>query len=96
MDAGAVTTVRTVMRPAHPVQRVTSTSKVRRRRVARSHAGKRRVERAAKASVPVRDGEDVRGHLQRRTRHEERLRRHSRSGRDERLCHRARALPLLG
>jgi len=29
MDAGAVTTARTVMRPAHPVQRVTSTSKVR-------------------------------------------------------------------
>jgi len=48
------------------------------------HAGKRRVERAAKESVPVRDGENVRGHLQRRTRHEERRRRHSRSGRDER------------
>ena len=38
MDAGAVTTARTVMRPAHPVQRVTSTSKMRRKRVARSHA----------------------------------------------------------
>jgi len=38
-----------------------------------------RVERAAKESVPVRDGEDVRGHLQRRTHHEERRRRHSRS-----------------
>ena len=33
MDLGAVTTARTVMRPAHPVQRVTSTSKVRRKRV---------------------------------------------------------------
>ncbi len=36
MDAGSVTTARTVMRPAHPVQRVTSTSKVRRKRVAQS------------------------------------------------------------
>ena len=36
MDAGAVTTARTVMRLAHPVQRVTSTSKVRRKRVAQS------------------------------------------------------------
>ncbi len=36
MDAGAVTTARTVMRPAHPVQRVTSTSKPRRKRVAQS------------------------------------------------------------
>ena len=36
MDAGAVTTARTVMRPAHPVQRVTSTSKVRRKSVAQS------------------------------------------------------------
>ena len=42
-------------------------------------AGKRRVDRAAKESVPVRDGEDIRGHLQRRTRHEERRRRHSRT-----------------
>jgi len=36
MDAGSVTTARTVMRPAHPVQRLTSTSKVRRKRVAQS------------------------------------------------------------
>ena len=36
MDAGSVTTARTVMRPAHPVQRVTSTSKVRRKSVAQS------------------------------------------------------------
>ena len=36
MDAGSVTTARTVMRPAHPVHRVTSTSKVRRKRVAQS------------------------------------------------------------
>ena len=36
MDAGSVTTARTVMRPAHPVQRVTSTSKVRRKRAAQS------------------------------------------------------------
>ena len=36
MDAGAVTTARNVMRPAHPVQHVTSTSKVRRMRVAQS------------------------------------------------------------
>ena len=48
------------------------------------HAGKRRVERAARESVPVRDGEDVRGHLQRRPRHEERRRRHRRSARNER------------
>ena len=32
----------------------------------------------------MRDGEDVRGHVQRRPRHEERRRRHSRSGRDKR------------
>ncbi len=87
MDAGAVTTARTVVRPAHPVHRVTSTSKVRRKRVAQSSARKRRVERAAKESVPVRDGEDVRGYRKRRPRHEERRRRHrrwhSRSGRDE-------------
>ncbi len=78
MDAGSVTTARTVMRPALPVQRVTSTSKVRRKRVAQSSARKRRVERAAKESVPVRDGEDVRGHRKRRPRHEERRRRHRR------------------
>ena len=36
MDAGDVTTARTVMRPAHPMQRLTSTSKVRRKRVAQS------------------------------------------------------------
>ena len=36
MDAGAVTTARTVMRPAHPVQRVTFTWKVRRKRMTRS------------------------------------------------------------
>ena len=59
-------------------------------------AGKRRVERAAKESVPVRDGEDLRGHLQRCPRHEERRRRHSPSGRDERRGHGARALLFLG
>ena len=50
MDAGVVTTARTVMRPAHPVQRVTSTSKVRRKRGAQStrESGALRVERAAK------------------------------------------------
>ena len=39
---------------------------------------------AAKESVPLRDGEDVRGHRKRRPRHEERRRRHSRSGWEER------------
>ncbi len=63
MDAGSVTHERTVMRAAHPVQRVTSTSKVRRKRVA----------------------------------HEERRRRHRRSGRDERRLGRgARVLLFLG
>ena len=58
------------------------------------HAGKRRVERVAKESVPVRDGEDARGYLQRRPRHEERRRRRSRSGRDERRpFHAARTAP---
>ena len=69
MEARSVTTARTVMRPAHPVQRLTSTSKVRRKERGPMDAGKRRVELAAKESVPVRDGEDVRGHLQRRPRH---------------------------
>ena len=63
MDAWSVTHERTVMRAAHPVQRVTSTSKVRRKRVA----------------------------------HEERRRRHRRSGRDERRLGRgARVLLFLG
>ena len=79
MDAGSVTTARTVMRPAHPVQRLTSTSKVGALERGPIDAGKRRVELAAKESVPVRDGEDVRGHRKRRPRHEERRRWHSRS-----------------
>ena len=54
-------------------------------------AGKRRVERAAKESAPVRDGGDVRGHRKRRTRHKERRRRRSRSARDERRL----ARPML-
>ena len=50
----AVTTARTVMRPAHPVQRVTSTSKVRRKRVARSHAGARPAESLARCDEHAR------------------------------------------
>ena len=83
-DAGSVTTARTVMRPAHPVAALDVHVEGSPQERGPIDAGKRRVERAAKESVPVRDGEDVRGHRKRRPRHEERRRWHSRSGRDER------------